>query len=129
MLHTINCVQNAIQCARENLRDANIHTTTRMIYIVANDYIDESTITCTCVYEYSSIIENELRDLYRESHFINFQIKSHYVEQFDVYHVAYSTTYDDNSIAFESMIVKFNYFQNSRSSFRNFDMINEIDIY
>ena len=127
MLHTINCVSNAIKCTYENNAHAT-QTTTREFYEIANMYIDESIVTCVCNYERISIIENELRELYKFAHVYNFQIKSSYIEQFDIYHVAYSHTYDDNSIAFESMIVKFND-EKSFKTFHNFDMLNEIDLY
>ncbi len=140
MMHTIECAQNAIQCAYENIRDDKsisneLRNTilnannSRSIYNIASSYIDDKMIDCECEYAYATIIENELRDLYRNSHFLNFQIKCYYIKSIDLYHVAYSMTYDDNSIAFESMIVRFEYFKSTMSTFHNFEMINEIDIY
>ena len=139
MLHTINCVQNAIQCARENIRDYDASymnderkqralNDSKYVYDVANSYIDESMITCVCNYEKMTLIENELRELYRFAHARNFTFKSNHVEN-ETFHVAYSITYDDNEKQFVTMIVKFDDTKHVYKTFNNFIVMNEIEIY
>lgn len=144
MMHTINCIQNAIQCAFENVRDANIDTqyynrrfaqnnefiddSTKNIYEIACTYIDDDTITCVCEYEYASQIERELRELYVHAN-ANVSIKSRYVREIDLFHVICDIHYyDDNEHQMFAMICDVNDVTKYNSSFDTFKMINEIEI-
>ena len=126
MMHTIECAQNAIQCARENNANAT-HTTTIEFYEIANMYIDENIVTCVCEYEYASRIERELRDLY--SNVREFQIKTKYVREYDLFNVVFTYKYDyDYANEIYSMIVKFDDKKHSMKIFDNFVVINEFTI-
>ena len=127
MMHTIECAQNAIQCARENNANAT-HTTTIEFFEIANMYIDENIVTCVCEYEYASRIERELRALY--SNVVEFRIKTKYVREYDLYNVVYAYKYDsfDTSNFIESMIVKFDDTKHSMKLFETFVVVNEFSI-
>lgn len=126
MMHTIECAQNAIQCARENNANAT-HTTTIEFFEIANMYIDENIVTCVCEYEYASRIERELRELY--SNVREFQIKTKYVREYDLFNVVFTYKYDyDYANEIYSMIVKFDDKKHSMKIFDNFVVINEFTI-
>lgn len=144
MMHTIDCIQNAIQCAFENVRDANIDTqyynrrfgtnnefiddSTKNIYEIASTYIDDETITCTCEYHYASLIKIELRDLYVNAN-ANVSIKTRYVKQIDMFHVICDIHfYDENEHQIFAMICDVNDVTKYNSSFDTFKMIDEIEI-
>lgn len=141
--HTIECAQNAIQCAYENVRDANIDislrnekyntneklidNSTKSIYEIASTYIDDE--SCVCEYEYASRIERELRELYVNAR-VNVSIKSRYVRAIDMFHVICDIYYyDDNEHQTFAMICDINDVTQFNSNFDNFKMIDEIEIY
>ena len=138
MRHSIHCALNAINCAYENIYDDETQlietriakmNDTQYVYDVALSYIENDSINCVCVYEHSTMIENELRELYRFAHLINFECKMIYVQTFDLYHLIYTLTYDDNEKTTTSMIVRFNDDKSTMKSFETFELINDIEIW
>lgn len=121
MKHEIDCCLNAIQCARENYRDANINATTMHIYDVANMYIDDDVISCECVARLMKRIENEIRELYVNIH--NFEFKFERVANTTMFHILYKfdELIDSTFVQFvETMIVETNNVTKYNSNFTNF---------
>jgi hypothetical protein len=131
MKHDIECVLNAIECARENARDENVELTTYQIYDVANSYINEQLITCECETRLNKTskqyrarmiekIERELRELYTQ----HIEIETRYIMN-EMYHVVFSYI-DYDTRVFSSMIVST--YDLTNSNFKNFIIIDEMHV-
>jgi hypothetical protein len=128
MKHEIDCVLNAIQCARENARDANVELTTFQIYDVANSYINDNVISCECVERLHKRIEIEIRALYTNIH--NFEFKIERIHDTTMHHVLF--TFDEfieneTYKYVESMIIETNNVS-QRDAFKNFYSLNNLYI-
>lgn len=129
MKHEIECALNAIECARENARDANVELNSIQIYDVANMYIDDDVITCECVDHLQKRIENEIRELYVNIH--NFEFRIERIEKTTMYHLLYSFDEFINNDTYKymnSMIVETNDVTKYNSNFNNFRSLNELYI-
>ena len=145
MKHDIQCVQYAIECARENVRDANIEIarrnfefhenaqyiddSTRAIYIIANDYIDDQMITCHCIARIKNVVYNELRECY-DSQFRDIDdlyIEIYNIENTTQFHVVVTYTYA-NEKYIDSMIVETTFEKTYFEMFKTFHILNEINI-
>jgi hypothetical protein len=128
MKHEIECCLNAIECARENYRDANIELNSSIqIYDVANMYIDDDVITCNCVEKLMKRVENELRVLYTNIH--NFEFKYERVAQTTMFHIIFAFDEFISNETFryvETMIIETNDITKYNSNFTNFRQLTNL---
>jgi hypothetical protein len=129
MKHEIECAQNAIECAIENARDANVELTNYQIFDVANSYINDDVISCECVEKLMKRIENEIRELYTNIH--NFEFKYERVEKTTMFHILYSfdefNEYSSTKFV-ETMIIETNDVTKYNSNFTNFRQLTSMYI-
>lgn len=129
MKHDIECVLNAIECATLNARDAHVELSTIQIYDVANMYINDDVISCECTQRLIKRIENEIRELYTNTH--NFEFKCERINDTTMFHVLYAFDefIDSNSYKYmNSMIIETNNVTTFNSNFKNFRSLNELYI-
>lgn len=133
MKHEIECALNAIECARENVRDATndekLLNDSHYIYDIANMYIDDDVVSCECVEHLKKRIENEIRELYVNIH--NFEFRIERIEKTTMFHLLYSFDEFINNDTYKymnSMIVETNNVTKYNSNFNNFRSMNELYI-
>jgi hypothetical protein len=133
MKHEIECALNAIQCARENVRDANDEKLNRKlndsqyIYDIANMYIDDDVITCECAQRQIERMKNELRNLY-DARYRNLRIEISHVYKTTTYQILITYQIDHDDTYIDAMIVDSNDVTLMNSNFNTFRVINEMNI-
>jgi hypothetical protein len=133
MKHEIECALNAIECARENVRDANDEKLNRKlndsqyIYDIANMYIDDDVITCECAQRQIERMKNELRNLY-DARYRNLRIEISHVYKTTTYQILITYQIDHDDTYIDAMIVDSNDVTLMNSNFNTFRVINEMNI-